>query len=93
MDGYENREIKRSRRSVLATAGVSAGIIGISASESRAQTTTDPDGQAQIHTRAIIPHVGQPFEGEYIGQYITFTDPTPNDTVSPAIVDECAFAE
>jgi hypothetical protein len=36
--------------------------------------------------------VGQPFEGEYVGQFVIFTDPTPDDEVSPAIVGECDFA-
>lgn len=87
----ETRDL--SRRSVLATAGAGAGIIGLSTSETRAQVTTESDGQAQIYTRAIVPRVGQPFEGEYVGQYIIFTDPTPNEEVSPAIVGECEFAE
>lgn len=87
-------KMTRSRRSVLMTAGVGAGILGASPSRGEAQTTTTESGdQAQIGTRAIIPQVGEPFQGQYVGQYIIFTDPTPNEEVSPAIVGECNFAE
>ena len=95
MDDTESKGENRTRRSVLASAGAGAGagIIALSTSGSRAQTTTDGDGEAQIYTKAIIPRVGQLFRGEYVGQYIIFTDPTPNEEVSPTIVGECDFAE
>ena len=93
MTDPDSGSVERSRRSVLAAAGAGVGIIGASAGRSRAQTTTGSGGQAQIYTRAIVPRVGEPFQGEYVGQYIIFTDPTPNEEVSPAIVGECDFAE
>lgn len=87
-------ETRVSRRRLLATAGASAGSIGLFADLGRGQTTTtEPEGEAQIRQRAIVPRVGQPFQGEYVGQFVTFTDPTPNDDVTPAIVGECDFAD
>ena len=93
MTETDSETVPRSRRNVLAIAGAGLGVLGLSTSGSRAQTTTEGDGQAQVYTRAIIPRVGRPYRGEYVGQYIIFTDPTPDEAVSPAIVGECAFAE
>ena len=93
MTDPESGTVDRSRRSVLAIAGAGVGIVGVSSSGSRAQTTTESDGEAQIQTRVVIPRVGEPFQGEYVGQFLIFTDPTPRDDVSPQIVGECAFAE
>lgn len=87
-------ETALSRRSLLASAVVGFGSVGAFSGVGRAQNGTDePDGGAQIYTRAIVPRVGEPYEGQYVGQYILFTDPTPDDEVDPAIVGECDFAE
>lgn len=85
-------ETRLSRRRLLVTAA-GVGSIGLSAGLGRAQTTTtEPEGEAQIRQRAVVPRVGQPFQGEYVGQFVVFTDPTPRDDVTPAIVGECDFA-
>lgn len=81
-----------SRRRLLAAVGAGAGSVGLVAGLGGAQTTTEAGEETQIHQRAIIPQVGQPFEGEYVGQFVVFTDPTPKEEVSPAIVGECDFA-
>ena len=92
---------------MLAGAGsVALGAVGATgtASAQDAQTTETgadagttgdpgPDDEAQIRTRAVIPRVGQPFEGNYVGQFLIFTDPTPNDSVSPQVVGECDYAD
>lgn len=93
MSDSTDGEARLSRRRLLAAAGASIGSIGLFADPGRGQTTTtEPEGEAQIQQRAVIPRVGQPFEGEYVGQFVIFTDPTPRDDVTPAIVGECDFA-
>lgn len=94
MKKHNDRKAAVSRRSVLAGVAVGASSIGVSSTPTVAQTpTTEPAGEAQIHRRAIVPRVGQPFRGEYVGQFVLFTDPTPDDEVTPSIVGECDFAE
>lgn len=54
--------------------------------------TPGPEDEAQIQTRAIIPEVGEPFQGNYVGQFVIFTDPTPRQDATPEVVAECDFA-
>lgn len=90
MNDSTDRGTALTRRRLLAAAG--AGSIGLASGFGRAQTTTEPGDEAQIQQRAIVPRVGQPFQGEYVGQFVIFTDPTPDEEVSPAVVGECDFA-
>ena len=82
---------------MLAGAAGLAGV-GFGAGVGTAQTetgtgATGTDGEAQIQTRVVIPRVGQPFEDGYVGQFLIYTDPTPNDDVTPQIVGECDYAD
>lgn len=82
------------RRRVLRGLGGILGAAAGSTAASRAQTPTqtDPGGGAQVTTNVLVPDVGQPFAGDYVGQFVIFTDPTPNDDVSPDGVATCDFA-
>lgn len=78
-----------TRRTALrAVPGLVGTVVGLSAA-ARAQSETETTGQAQITTTVVIPELGPPFEGNYTGQFVIFTDPTPNNEVSPAIIAEC----
>ena len=80
---------------VVGSARAQEGSPGETAGGAETRTTEDPGprDEAQIRTRAIIPRVGQPFQGEYVGQFLIYTDPTPNESVSPQIVAECDYAD
>ena len=55
-------------------------------------TAAGPENEAQINLKAVIPEVGQPFQGQYVGQFVVFTDPTPRQDASPEVIAECDFA-
>lgn len=78
-----------TRREVVSGLIGAGGVMLGSAAPARAQTQTPTDGQAQITTMAVIPQVGAPFEGNYTGQFVIFTDPTPRDDVTPEVIAEC----
>lgn len=83
----------RSRRAVLAGLG---GLLGASVGPGigrAGQTATATDEPAQITTKAVVPDVGGPWTGNYVGQFVVFTDPTPRDDVSPPVVADCDFAD
>lgn len=83
------------RRAVLTGLGGLVGAAPASVAVARAQPTTGTgtDEPAQITTKAVIPDVGGPWAGNYVGQFVVFTDPTPRDDVSPPIVADCDFAD
>lgn len=78
-----------TRREVITSVGVTVGTVLGSTTLARAQTETQTGGEAQITRMAVIPQVGAPFEGNYTGQFVIFTDPTPRNDVSPEVVAEC----
>lgn len=80
---------KLTRRAVVSGACAAFGTVVGSTAIARGQTETSSVGQAQITRMAVIPQVGPPFEGNYVGQFVIFTDPTPRDDVSPAVIAEC----
>lgn len=79
-----------TRRAAISGLCAGAGALFGSTRRVRAQPTPrQSDGEAQITTNVVIPEVGQPFAGNYVGQFVIFTDPTPGDDVSPSVIAEC----
>lgn len=82
-----------TRRQTIAGVGGVFGVALGSTSRARAQPTPETGtGEGALITRkALIPQVGQPFEGEYVGQFVLFVDPTPREDITPESVAECDF--
>ena len=79
-----------TRRSVIGGIGGAAGALFGGTSIARAQETTETAERGnQITRTAVIPDVGEPFTGNYVGQFLLFTDPTSDDDVSPPAVADC----
>lgn len=77
------------RAAVRCLGGAVAGVLGSSAVAGAQTETPTGGGAARVSRRAVIPEVGPPFEGNYAGQFLLFTDPTPGEPVSPSVVGEC----
>lgn len=82
-----------TRRAVVSgICAAGAATLGSTAA-AHAQDGTATEAGAQLTRTAVVPAVGEPFAGNYVGQFVILTDPTPREDVTATIVEGCDAAD